>query len=68
MVQLHFAIVKGTEKCRTANFRYAWLTTEKHKAWSAMPGVREDLREIQVVCHDHETPLARVFADFGVLG
>ena len=68
LVQFHFAILKGTEKCRTANFWYKRLTTKQHNTRSATPGVREDLGEIQIVSYKHETTLARVLADFGIFG
>jgi hypothetical protein len=68
MVKFRFAILKGSEKRRTAYLRDEWFSTEQHNTRSILLRVCEDLREIQIVCQKYIDKFAGVVADFGVLG
>jgi len=68
LVEFCLAILKSAEKRRTARFRYEGFTTEEHNTGSGLPGVRKDLRKIQIVCQEHVGMSAGVIADFAIFG
>ena len=53
LVELQLAIFEGAEKRGTACFWYERFTAEENNTGRALPRVRKDLREIQVVCQKY---------------